>query len=357
MLLLCILLVGCENKMEMERNEETVLSTPATYQDKIKISVKNDEGTGYPHGNTGKYQRFICSDTEWLYVVQNKSNGSCRLIRLKKDGTDKKCIYKNKNGSIFSLNANDNWLVFQLAEGLKQNIKSPEKYICKIRNDGAGFEKLEKGGVNDLWLYKNRIYYSYWTKWSGRNICSMDINGTDKKVILEKDDGIEFEVVNDKIYVFYCESAYENISGCEFYQMNLDGTEKEKLMDIAADAYPDTLCLWEDSIYYINEEEQLCRLETNAGKEVILASDVEKYCICDKWIYFVTYDDERTKLYKVNEETKELILVKENATVSENNFDVIIDNMIYFESDDREFVRINCEDGEEEIIELSRKSG
>lgn len=61
---------------------------------------------------------------------------------------------------------------------------------------------------------------------------------------------------------------------------------------------------------------------------------------------------ESTKLYKVNEETKELVLVKEN--IIKENFDVIIDNMIYFESDDRECIRINCEDGKEEIIDLSK---
>lgn len=357
MLLLCILLVGCEHKIEEERKEKTALSTPATFEDKIKISVKNDEGTGYPHGNMGEYQRFICSDAEWLYVVQNKSDGSCRLIRLRKDGTDKKCIYENKRGKIFCLNAKNNRLVFLLSEGGKDNIKSRKDSICKIKSNGSEFEKLEEVRVNDLWLYKNRIYYSSFTKWSGRNIYSMDMNGEDEKVILEKEDGIEFEVINDKIYVFYYENSHEIISGCELYQMNLDGTEKEKLLDIA-EAYWDTICLWEDSVYYLNEdkheENQLCRMEINGGKEIVIASDVRKYCISGKWIYFVTDFAGPTKLYKVNEETKELVLVKEGKAISNGQFDVIIDNMIYFESDDKALTRINCGDGKEEIIELNK---
>lgn len=345
LIILCFLLVGCENKIERERKEGIVSSTSTTFDNRVKINVKDDKGAGYPHGNTGAYRRFICSDAKWLYVVQNNLDGSCRLTRLKKDGTDKKCIYENKNGKIFSLNAKNNWLVFQLVEGNKDSIiKSGKHYISKIKNNGSEFMKLQEVRTNDLWLYKDRIYYSGYTKWSGNTICSMDINGMDKKIILEKDYGIEFEVVNDRIYVFYYENAQEIISGCELYRMNLDGTNKEKLADIA-EAYPDTISLWEDSVYYINWEQQLCKTEINVGKEIVIASDVDKYCVCDKWLYFVTYDAEPTKLYKVNEETQELILLKENKVISEKNFDVMIDNMIYFWNEDGEIVRINCEDG------------
>lgn len=180
----------------------------------------------------------------------------------------------------------------------------------------------------------------------------MDIDGKKRKLIFEMETGLEFEVVNNTIYIFCYDRIHESLYDCELYKMDLSGAKKIKVADIM-EAYSDTISLWGNYVYYINDEQQLCKMKLDSIKVEILASDVDKYCVYKGYIYYTTYDEEPTKLYKVNLSGKGKKLLNKSNIVKMNYFDVILDDWIYFISDNM-LIRINCVGEKSEKIKLNK---
>lgn len=350
--MLCIVLVSCSNETNLENVKKGkttgAISSIATDSKKMTINVMQDKMAGYPQGTMGEYQRYICSDKNKLYVVNNLER-NCSIVQLSKDGTDLATIYVNGNGNIYAINTHNNWIVFQLVE-FKDGYEN--YYICRIKNDGTKFKKIREERINDLWMYESNIFYSQYTKWGGSNLYSMDIDGKKRKLIFEMETGLEFEVVNNTIYICCYDRIHESLYDCELYKMDLSGAKRIKVADIK-EAYSDTIFLWGNYVYYINDEQQLCKMKLDSIKVEILASDVDKYCVYKGYIYYTTYDEEPTKLYKINLSGKEKKLLNKSNIVKMNYFDVILDDWIYFISDNM-LIRINCVGEKSEKIKLNK---
>ncbi len=318
--------------------------------DKVGINVTADEKAGYPISSPGYYQRYVCADKEWIYLAQNGGEDrGCKIIRLRKDGTDVKTIYENESGKIFCVNAVNGWVVFQLVE--------PEKtwdnyYIVKVGSDGTKCKKFE-ARVQQLRMYGDKIWYSDFSKWGGKNIKYLEMAGEGNGTVFEDietpaGEGIDFTVANGKIYMFHTfgDTAYESMT-CELSQMSLQGDEVKKIMELD-EVY--SICLWGNSVFFLNEQEQLCRREIGGGQTEKLASEVGEYFIEGQWIYFTTDDAGPAKLCKVNVDGGGVVEIQE----VDRMIDGILDGKIYFHSteSDQELIRMDCGSEQMEKIPL-----
>ena len=309
------------------------------------VEVNEDAKSGYPYVNSEKCKRYICRDGKWIYAAQNNFDTGSTLYRY--CGREKEVIYKSKYGQINYLNARNGWIVFQLVEKSGENREIDDYSIIRLNSDGSNVKKIS-ARVYDLWLYDNRIYYSSFTKWGGRNIQSMNINGGDINTIIEKDKGVFFYVVNEKIYMIY----NKDDNNCELHQMNLDGTDQKIIAKF--EAYADTVCLREDSVYYINPKtEFLYQLNYGEMQEIALTSEeVEKYFFSDEYIYYqLSYDKRELKRLCLSDGHKKVITDKGIANLC--FFDMILDEKILFGCENGKLTYVECDTGKEKVINLN----
>lgn len=323
----------------------TEIMETVVWKSSFFVDVDKDEKSGYPYVNSERCQRYICKDGNWLYVAQNNFDKGSTLFRY--DGSKKEVIYKSKFGQIYSLNARNGWVVFRLVEKLGKHREIDDYSIVRLNSDGSNVKKIS-ARVYDLWLYDNRIYFSNFTKWGGKNIESMDINGGDINTIIERDKGVYFYVMNEKIYMIYDKDDNNN---CELYQMNLDGTSQVLITKFVA--FPDSVCLQENSVYFIKPEtEFLYQFNYGDMKEIALTSEqVEKYFFSDNSIYYQSiYDNGGVKKLSLSDGQKKLITNK--GIANSRCFDIILNKKIFFNCDNEKLSYVECVTGKEKMIKL-----
>lgn len=347
--IISLVLTSCgihkEVNQNLEQNEKIVSHSAIQEKESFYVDISKDKKSGYPYMNSDHCIRTICKDGDSLYVAEDKGWGS---VLYRCDGK-KKVIYKSKYGRIRYLNVQNGWIVFQLLERKGKNRQIDDSTIVRLRSDGSDVKKFDVK-VEDLWLYDNRIYYSWFTKWGGSDIESMDINGKDNKTIVEKDRGIYFYVINDKIYMIYNkDTSCESDNTCDLYEMNLDGSDQKQIAEFKA--YEDSVCLQENSIYYIKpndngEKEYLYQFKCDEKSERPLTStEVSKYFFCDNYIYYqVNYWDGIKRLNLTDGQKK--WITKEGISTMEQ-FDIILDQKIFYSCDDGILPYIDCDTGKE----------
>ena len=344
-----LILTSCgahkEVNQNSDQNEKIVSRSAVEEKESFYVDVSKDEKSGYPYMNSNHCMRTICKDGDSLYVAEDKGWSGSALYRC--DGNKKKVIYKSKYGRIRYLNAQNGWIVFQLLERKGKNRQIKASTIVRLRSDGSDVKKFDVK-VADLWLYDNRIYYSWCTKWGGSDIESMDINGKDNKTIVEKDCGIYFYVINDKIYMIYDrDTSCESDNTCDLYEMNLDGSDQKQIAKFKA--YADTVCLQGDSIYYIKpsdnrEKEYLYQFKCDEKSERPLTStEVSKYFFCDNYFFFEMLDYDGIKRLNLTDGQKKWI----TKEIVVDEFDIILDQKIFFLCSDGILPYIDCDTGKE----------
>lgn len=342
-----LVLTSCGVHKEMnqnsDQNEKIVSHSAIEKKESFYVDVSKDNKSGYPYMNSEHCIRTICKDGDSLYVAEDKGRGA---VLYRCDGNKKKVIYKSKYGKIYYLNAQNGWIVFQLLEKKGKNRQIDDYTIVRLRSDGSDVKKFD-ARVEDLWLYDNRIYYSWFTKWGGSDIESMDINGKDNKTIVEKDYGIYFYVIKDKIYMVYDGNTSSVSAGTsELYEMNLDGSDQKQIAKFKA--YGDTVCLQGDSIYYIKsndngEKYYLYQFKCDEKCERLLTStEVSNYFFCGNYIYYQMFDYDGIKRLNLTNGHKKWI-TKEVV----NEFDIILDQKIFFSCYDGMLPYIDCDTGKE----------
>ena len=348
--IISLVLTSCgvhkEMNQNLNQNEKIVSHSAIEEKESFYVDVSKDKKSGYPYMNSDHCIRTICKDGDSLYVAEDKGWGS---VLYRCDGNKKTVIYKSKYGKIRYLNVQNGWIVFQLLERKGKNRQIDDSTIVRLKSDGSDVKKFDVK-VEDLWLYDNRIYYSWFTKWGGSDIESMDINGKDNKTILEKDRGIYFNVINDKIYMIYNkDTSCESDNTCDLFEMNLDGSDQKKIAEFKA--YEDSVCLQGNSIYYIKpndngEKEYLYRFKCDEKSERPLTStEVSKYFFCDNYIYYqVNYWDGIKRLNLTDGQKK--WITKEGISTMEQ-FDIILDQKIFYSCDDGILPYIDCDTGKE----------
>lgn len=317
------------------------IAETVVWESSFFVEVNKDAKSGYPYVNSENCQRYICRDGNWLYVAQNNFETGSTLYRY--CGREKEVIYKSKFGQIYSLNVRNGWIVFQLVKKSGKNREIDNYSIVRLNSDGSNVKEIP-ARVFDLWLYNNRIYFSYFTKWGGKNIESMDMNGGDINTIIKKDNGVYFYIMNEKIYMIYDKDD----NNCELYQMKLDGTDQKIITKFVA--FADTVCLQEDSIYFIKPETGfLYQFNYDDMQEIALTDEeVGKYFFSEDSIYYQSNDG--VKRLSLSDRHKKLITNK--GIVNLRCFDMILDNKILFNCENGKLTYIEGDTGKEKVIKL-----
>lgn len=158
----------------------------------------------------------------------------------------------------------------------------------------AGISKVLRGGTYDtvaddtnawgLNIYKGKIYCL-----SDNNICSMNLDGTDRRVLcMEKCD--DLIVKDDWIYYTSLQSAVESDYWIgQICRMRLNGTDKQQLTSDLESSF----IVAGDSIVYCNESDNynLYRCDLDGENPVLISTDI---CVDlsydDGWLYYNSGD-------------------------------------------------------------------
>ena len=152
---------------------------------------------------------------EWIYYLADNESGESEEVGLYKittDGTEKTLI-SNDVSVLYSyvmVIASEDWLYYL----------DNEEYLCKIKTDGSGKEKLVKVDYPEWFNVGGEwIYYTDWDG-SSDNLYKMRTDGSGRTKILKEECQV-INVVGDWIY-YLSESD-------EFYRIRTDGSGKEKV--------------------------------------------------------------------------------------------------------------------------------
>lgn len=133
--------------------------------------------------------------------------------------------------------------------------------------------------------------------------------------------------------------------------MNLDGTSQVLITKFVA--FPDSVCLQENSVYFIKPEtEFLYQFNYGDMKEIALTSEqVEKYFFSDNSIYYQSiYDNGGVKKLSLSDGQKKLITNK--GIANSRCFDIILNKKIFFNCDNEKLSYVECVTGKEKMIKL-----
>ena len=279
--------------------------------------------SGYPYGNAGISFKTVNTDGEWVFAADTNNNGKECIIKFCQDGSGKETIYENKNDStILDLNAIDGWLYFSLYERKEEEFFDDETnesytgtikyyYICKIKEDGTGFEKIARRNTGSMWVYGDKIYFSLFSKRGDTGIYCMDIDGNNEELLFDKEN-IWFEIIDNKIYVICYDGGLMDFNGkCELFRMDIGGGEAKKISEFS-NVCMSTICLDEKYMYYLgNDEDKLYRADIDGKETELLVSDVSEFCIQDDWIYFINegYNDKPCSLKKIRKNGEDLTVL------------------------------------------------
>lgn len=214
-----------------------------------------------------------------------------------KNGKGSQVIYKQKSGYISHVNVSGDWIIFSLSETRKEKHDAKEitkYYICKIKTDGSCFEKLQGVRVEDLWVYKKKIYFSKFTKRGGAGITCVDFLGKKEEMIFDKEN-IWFEILGNKLYCMSRGDLLKRDEDCHLYQVELDrndGEFQELMVFKGMSGKMDRVCTDGTYVYCLDlEGEHLYRTSVNDVSLVLLASDVSAFCVQDDRIYYTATND------------------------------------------------------------------
>lgn len=234
--------------------------------EKVKIS---DAGVSY--------SEIYKDDIIYITETKEKSMYSMNLETNKTEYLDSNVtdIVKIQDDWIYYTNESDKLLCRINIEDINEKhiIKSP--FVKDIRGGGTEFYtqlQLEAIKVEGEWIY-------YLNREDNHRLYKMSLDGTkDTKLTDYYIDG--FVIYEDQIY--YTDEQIESI-----YKMNIDGKQKTKL----SDAYFVQNILTKDNwVYYSPSDDSICRIKNNGSDKTVIEND-KAYDIKIKGdsLYYIKY--------------------------------------------------------------------
>lgn len=164
-------------------------------------------------------QRLVIYNDYMYYLDENPKVHSTILCKVSLDGTYHKVIFDDIDiSTVQDVQKIDSFYIY------KNNIYiESDGNIYKGPVDGSGFKKISDEGVNNLLVFKDKIYFIK----DGENdqpIYVMDLDGSNKKA-LNRNASV-LNVSNNNLYY---------ISKKLLYKMDLDGSNDKKMSDASVD--------------------------------------------------------------------------------------------------------------------------
>jgi hypothetical protein len=169
-----------------------------------------------------------------IYYSTGNDNDGWALFSMNLDGSDRKILFDyaaNPFTSVLNFVVTDHRIYF------RGNMEGD--FLGRIFSmdlDGGDIQQLTGAGASQFFFANSRIYYFYRnmeTEDHTFHICSMELDGTDKKIIC---DGFNFRaVIGDRIYI---SGISESGDSSFFYSIALDGSDKKHISnDFVADIH------------------------------------------------------------------------------------------------------------------------
>lgn len=201
---------------------------------------------------------YINTLDDYLYYIQQKDSWefSGPIIRIKKDGTNRKIIYEKDCNSMIAIGS---WLFF---------IDNIDKNIYKISADGNSITKITGDNCvnlqySDGWLY----YIAVDNQKEVNTLCKINIENCKESLQLTNI-GWDFILHDNWIYYTLLKPNSQLL-----YRMKEDGSENQLLYDRS----PDDYAVYDNSVLMNVDNEQhyeiLCSMDLDGKNEKLLLDD------------------------------------------------------------------------------------
>ena len=308
-------------------------------------------------GNIRNYG-YAAESNNWIYyLAPNEDSTEIGIFKIRNNGKDKQQLYMSEI-DIISLNVYKDYIYF-IGSATQTYLEEDDidNKIYRMKTDGTNLEVLNDNELNndcyEIYVINNQIYYI------GLNaeICKMDLNGANKKVVA--DNGTGFLGIT-KDYIIYNSDAGEESEDYVTYIMNIDGTDAKPIIE-GKRLY--SVNIEGNYIYYGDSDKKIYKTEIGSGVEEVLYDNIEAYNLNtnDGYAYYLNYLDAENSNYtvclfrvKLDGSTETPEKLKELATYS-SFIDVVGDWVIYMDSSDEAgFINLVNKHGKEKEIELYR---
>ena len=331
-------------------------------------------------GNIRNYG-YVASEGKWIYYLSpNEDKTQIGIYRTTKNGKNKENIYLT-DMDIVSINAYKGYLYFigiskSDDETVQLEDDDVDNKIYRIKANGSSdIEILNNNEFNnecfEIYVLDNHVYYIG----TDRNIYKMKLNGTDKELVADNGTGYigiteKYILYNDVVEVSESDAENEEISNEETESspfetciMNINGKDKRVLVE-GQRLY--SANLKDDYVYYTKEEVDeetdsnlipIYRTKIGSNKEELIAkTNAYNLNLYENNLYYFNYNssnEEESKvcIYKVNingkkHESKQLKVLDSYSTF----LNVAKDRIIYMDINSQySYIKSINLDGNKEI--------
>lgn len=323
----------------------------------LMSSMLINNKAGNTIGNIRNYG-YAVENNNWIYyLAPNEDSTEIGIFKIKNNGKDKQQLYMSEL-DIVSLNVYKDYIYF-IGSATETYLEEDDvdNKIYRMKTDGTNLEVLNDNELNndcyEIYVVNNQIYYI------GLNaeICKMDLNGANKKIV--SDNGTGFLGIT-KDYIIYNSDAGEESEDYVTYIMNIDGTDAKPIIE-GKRLY--SVNIEGNYIYYGDADKKIYKTEIGSGVEEVLYDNIEAYNLNtnEGYAYYLNYLDAENANYtvclfrvKLDGSTEAPEKLKELATYS-SFIDVVGDWVIYMDSSDEAgFINLVNKHGKEKEVELYR---
>jgi hypothetical protein len=230
------------------------------------------DGSEYIDIDKGSNLSHIILSGDRVYFFEHLN-----LVSIKNDGTDRKEIkaqYKGQNLLMITSNIQptNDWIYFKGQPLPMQN--NEETNLYKMKLDGSSTTLIHKGGIDNMNVTENAIYFTDTTKHNAIMRCNLD--------------GSNLKQINEE--------------------------------------YSHSIVVDGDQIYYLDEQNLLFRLDLTTKQNNQIGSDhIGIYNLIGEWIYYLNKND-HDHLYRMLLSGKQQEQINERVTGSI----LIYDDLIYY---------------------------
>lgn len=185
---------------------------------RIKTNGKKEEKI------SSKEIMYFHLDGNWIYYIYTNME-SQYIARMKLDGDHSEKIVKISNEyKLKTLNKKGNEIYYVVSK--LNNEYEEENYLCKVHTNGKKQEEIFKidNNITEINMQEEEIYYTTTEDFIKYNVKSIKYNGTDRKIIKDKEKAIGINLTNK--WIIYIS---ENNSDSIIKMISKDGKKEFRL--------------------------------------------------------------------------------------------------------------------------------
>lgn len=316
-----------------------------------------DSSVGNTIGNIRNYGYAVEDGGDIYFLAPNEDSSKIGVFKVKANGKNKKLLYMS-DLDIVSLNVYKDHIYF-IGSGTEphSDVDDLDNKIYRMKKDGSELEVLNDNEINndcyEIYVIDNSVYYIG----VDAEICKMDLNGSNKKIIADNKTG--YLGIN-KDYILFNKAESEESTEFVTYIMGIDGSNPRPVIE-GKRLY--SVNIEGNYIYYSDVDKKIYRTEIDSNVEELLYEDLEAYNLNTNngYAYFLDYFDAENEDYTVcvfkvkldgTTETPEIIKKLDTYT---SFIDIVGRWVIYMDSNtEAGFINLVSLNGKDEVVELYR---